>query len=97
MNSFYRVNELRHLFRKNKLTSAHVIILHDAEVNIRCRSPQVDIEVTSVPKLLVPEHRLPHFNKPNFVSELGTLGVGDLQVRLELAKLNGTCKTSWLQ
>ena len=55
-----RANELRH----KSLTSAHVILLHgadvnisiklDAEVNIRCRSPQLGAEVTAVPKLLVP-------------------------------------------
>ena len=55
--------ELRHKFRKISLTSAHVILLHraeitisielGAEVNIRCRSPLVGAEVTSVSKLLV--------------------------------------------
>ena len=47
--------ELRHKFRKISLTSAHVIFLHGAEinipielgaeVNIGCRSPQVGAEV----------------------------------------------------
>ena len=54
-----RANELRH----KSLTSAHVILLHGAEVNIsiklgaevsiRCRSPQIGAEVTHA------EHRLP--------------------------------------
>ena len=54
----FQVIELRH-----KVTSAHVIFLHGAvvnipiepgaEVNVGCRSPQVGAEVTSVPKLLV--------------------------------------------
>ena len=58
-----RVNELRHKFRKISLTSAHVIFLHGAEVNIPielgaevntgCRSQQVGAEVTRA------EHRLP--------------------------------------
>ena len=53
------VNELRH----KSLPSAHVILLHDAEVNIsielgaevniRYRSPQLGAELTSVPKLLM--------------------------------------------
>ena len=52
-----RVTELRHKFRKISLTSAHVILLHYAEVNIpielgadvniRCRSPQVGAEIIS--------------------------------------------------
>ena len=42
----------RHKFRKMSLTSAHVLIIHDAEVNIGCRSPQLGAEVTRA------EHRL---------------------------------------
>ena len=69
--AFNRVKELRvnfgtnfekfHLLRHKSLTSAHVIFLHGAEVNIPielgaevntgCRSPQVGAEVTSVPNI----------------------------------------------
>ena len=52
-------------FSISNFSSAHVIILHDAEViisieldaevNVRCRSPQVAAEVTRA------EHRFPFF------------------------------------
>ena len=58
-------------FRHKSLTSAHVILLHyaevnipmelSAEVNIRCRSPQVGAEVTRA------EHRLTRFDGVYFL------------------------------
>ena len=53
----FRVTELRHKFRKLSLTSAHVILLHYAEVNIPM---ELGAEVHRlVPKLFRAEHRLP--------------------------------------
>ena len=51
-----------HQHRHKSLTSAHVILLHGAKVNILSRNPQLGTEVTFMPKLLVPNIDCPNFN-----------------------------------